>query len=213
MNLKLFIKIVSGDKFQKGIERIRAKSKIDGGGFSNEKRLFNWYSKHKSSVKTMEKLSTKFISELGVPSIFWWWHKVIGYVLSNGKIKIYPDRLRGHDPFIEIGYEERSRTGRTDLQLYSGVTKEELKKFCKTNWDLIDPVLRQGFAKKIRSRENPKVVKRIMELWSKTKKELGEKYNEAKEVLISRILKQEGFGHYESENVKQIYYRMRKSKR
>ena len=40
---KLFSKIVLGDKFQKGIQEIRAKSKIPEKGFSNIEELSKWY--------------------------------------------------------------------------------------------------------------------------------------------------------------------------
>lgn len=203
---KLFSKIVLGDKFQKGIQEIRTKSKIPEKGFSNIEEISKWYSKCKSSVEEMEKFTVRFLDKQDLPNNFWWWHKVIEYLLSNGDIKIYPDKLAGQEPFVEVSYENRARKKAVNFQLYSGATAQEIIKLFKENTII-------GENKKIRAREKSKVARRIMELWPKTKKELGGKYNEPKEILISRILKKEGAGHYEAENIKQIYYRTRKSKK
>jgi len=203
---KLFSKIVLGDKFQTGIQEIRTNCKIPEMGFSEIKDISRWYSKHKSFVEKMEKSTVQFLSKQDLPNNFWWWHKVIEHLLSNGKIKIYPDKLAGQEPFIEVSYKNRARQKAVNFELYFGATMQEVSKLFKENMIL-------GENKKIRAREKSGVASRIIELWPKTKKELGGNYDESKEILISRILKKEGAGHYEAENIKQIYYRTRKSKK
>jgi len=209
---KLFQKMILGDKFRNSLKILRTKIKVNEQGFSDEKSISEWYSKHGPSARKMDKLITIFIQEQDVPDNWWWRHKITEYILSNGVIKIFPFSWKGKSPFIEINYEYRARFGRVDLQLYRGVTQQEVSNFYRINKLLIEPPLREGSTKKIRGKEIIKVSNRINELWNKTKKELGGKYNESKEILISRKLREEEL-YYEPENIKQIYYRTKHLKR
>jgi hypothetical protein len=209
---KLFEKLKQGDSFISGVQEIRLKSKIPADGFIGMKQMSNWY-KNPSHAGKMESMVQDFLQKQGLPNNFWWWQKVIEYILSDGEIELIPNKLAGHEPFIEVNYEPRSRTGGTGILLYPGANKEELDKFYKNNKELIEPVVREGSTRKMRSRENTRVIQRIRELYTWPKKDLGAKYNEPRELLVARKLKEEGLGNYKPESVKRIYYKTKSIKR
>lgn len=230
---KLFDKITFSIKFQKEILKLRKKFGIPETGYFSMPEVYGWYG---PMHEPFYKIQKKFLSDISVflckqalPNNDWWNKKMFEYLLSDGRFSFLPRTLPSA-PFIEVLGRNFLKAGfdqgfYTDLRIYEGVSQRDITGYMKNHWNFVRPTIRTGTLTKIRKEKNPATNKRMVELWTKSKEDLGYKEGmiTTKEILLSRTLtkenekdanKAENIGpKLTPENIRRTIYRKKKSHR
>ncbi len=202
---KLFDKLIYSVEFQKEVKNIRDQLGIPDAGFLNIKGVYSWYSKGENDLI---ELVSSLLKKQALPKSEWWQQKMIEYIIANGRFSFLP-RTYPTGPFAETANRHISSV---DLRIYEGTSQREVVDFIKKNWNKIKPAYRAGTAKIVQPERDPEIGRRIVEIWSKQRKELGPK-DTAKEILIKRQIEKEFGKSPDFEAIKMRAYRKRHSKR
>ncbi|QQR77128.1 MAG: hypothetical protein IPJ67_03150 [Candidatus Moraniibacteriota bacterium] len=222
----LLQKLILGTGFQEGIRRIRQMFDVPKNGFIDMSSIGNWYSK-RSDITKEETVAQKvfnaevkrFLVDQALPVGVWWEHKIIEYVLSDGRIEFLwlpPAK----EPFVEVINRPlpTNEGSYTDLRIYEGVTQRDLRAFMSRYWRMISPSYRKGTHKQIRRERNTSINNEAVAIYdlSKEERRLAAGTNDymeiTKELEVERILKGKGLA-ISGDAAKAVKYRRRKAKR
>ncbi len=212
----LFDKMAYNVEFQKAIRELRGKFNIPADGFSDIKGVFSWYSGQlglKQDLDNFTKHVSAVLNKQALPNNEWWKQKILEHILANGKFSFLPRRICPVNPFVEVSKRITNKSGAyTDLRIYEGISQREIIEYIKRNWTKLKPSYRVGTAKIVQPERDPERGRRIVEIWSKPRKELGPD-NVTKEILIKRQIEKEFGKSPEFEAIKMRAHRKRHSKR
>jgi len=203
---KLLDKLAYSIEFRKEVDRIRNELGVPSSGFSNMRKIYDWYSKHQS--ENIIKRTSQFLKQQALPQNEWWQQKVIEFIFTNGRFSFLP-RTYPVGSFIEISNRELTSV---DLRIFQGASQREIIEFIKKNWNIIKPPYRIGTGKIIQPERDQKVGQRIAEIFEKPRKEIGSK-RIAKEILIKHRIEKEFGKSPDFEAIKMRAYRKRHFKR
>jgi hypothetical protein len=141
-------------------------------------------------------------------------------MVTNETQNLYP--LRPH-PFYEIDtpsgyYAEQHRKDKkpfVSLLIYDHASLEETQEYLQTAWKSVKKELdkqRGEPARRVRRSTHKERDGEVLELYEKSREELGLKKGEYKEIAVARMLSKK-YGVIDSDHVKRIVARMRQMKR
>ena len=126
-------------------------------------------------------------------------------------------------PFLALRFpreQEMEEAMRPFVKLYifDGASKSEADRYLKERWGFVKTFFRNARIKqfgdqkerRVRPSRNKKRDERIYQLYQKSNKELGVVGREPKYARIATLIKKEGFGEVDPDNVRRIYARQRK---
>ena len=222
----LLQKLIRGSDFQYGVKKIRIAFDIPINGYTEMLGIGCWYSKRMDITKEETSAMRAFMREIeefliaqALPAGTWWQHKIIEYILSDGKMA-FLFMPPGVEPFVEmISKPNPTRKGSfTDLRIYEGATQRDIKDFLAHHGRLIKPSYRIGTHKQIRKEKDFSDNDRAVGIYDLPKKERRRRAGtnnamfSTKEVEVGRILRGMKINKT-GDAVKAVKYRRRKNKR
>lgn len=205
--VEIFHKLSLKEEFGKDLIEARKVLGIPERGFKEQVERLNWYEQPHDSLllidmwlKLRKKHKIPLAHMLALEDyLFFDRAGAITQQIPEPALILPPAHtLDEDDPDMEEFYS-RNDEPYVKLIIPGSSTKSDILDFLRENWSRVEDVLKQqGWTRPRRIRkteeENRKRDKRIKELWRKTKKELGNEDAHYKDLLIQKILKQEGFG-------------------
>jgi hypothetical protein len=187
-------------------------------GFGNSQKLREWLDSNKSAGLNVLAVCIEAQKEFNIPLLFF--DVISAYILNvdYGKINppIDPILLVDYDVSsdVDIFYKE-NKIPFVKLYIFGTATQEKIVKELRDHWEEIEDSLEHQIGREkttVRVRKNKYRDQLVYSLYSMKRADLGLKRGEYKDIAISKILKNKYGINIESEAIRAIVKKQRKTK-
>jgi hypothetical protein len=201
--------------FEKSIQAIRSAFDIPiANGFDTKEKVHKWYQeKYLERRDALLIVLSYFLNNIiKLPDNTWWQQKILNYILMPSDDIL--SMITYVWPYVEV--QEKKDDLYTDLRIYKGASKDEVRDFVIQKWTSIRLPLVVGGHRAIRKDANYALTRRAKELSKMKKSELrslSDSDSVYKNKLISEILSKEFDSKISEAAIKMRLYRHRRRKK
>lgn len=212
---EIFFRLTLKEDFQKEVAECRTVFGIPNKGFPPDEEAKNWhrhlpFDVYGAFLRRLEAiLESRNLSQT-------FQNILEEYVLTNGTKILYPERPYPLCDFDNSGIRatelRKKKVPFVSLLIYDNASLPEVQKHLKDTWEYVGNSLEEQRgrpAQRIRNSSHKERDREILELYEKSRVELGLNKKDLKEVRVATLISDK-YGHIEPEHVKKIVARMRR---
>lgn len=223
---ELLYEAIMSDEFWDDVMEIRKEYGIPTDGFKKEEEKMEWLEKHRDRITEIFPLEIDMAAKYRIPvfnrtDLSWYLY------FGNRNNKILNEKISDQTDFLidPVAHLYGSKNGNLDdmyidakqpfvkLYIFDTAGSKGTARFIKENWDKIEEMFdeqRQESKKLIRVKNNKDRDDLIYQFSLKQKSELGSDYkNEIKEILIARLMRENGYTEVTPEIVKKVVFQQK----